>query len=117
MLFAFGGGFRSSSSDLIGFSTENSYTTIFLDSGAFIGAAIIFVFCYSPIKALRITSPENRHSSPLILLASFMTFLIVESVFNRYLLAIGNPTSLMSLLILFALSIRKNLTDSVDHLH
>ena len=116
MLFAFGGGFRSSSSDLIGFSTESSYITILLDSGAFIGAAIIFVFCYSPIKALRITSPENRHSSPLILLASFMTFLIVESVFNRYLLAIGNPTSLMSLLILFALSMRKNLTDSVDHL-
>jgi exopolysaccharide production protein ExoQ len=116
MTFAFGGGFRSSSSDLIGFSTESSYITILLDSGAFIGAAIIFVFCYSPIKALRITSPENRHSSSLILLASFMTFLIVESVFNRYLLAIGNPTSLMSLLLLFALSMRKNLTDHVDDL-
>jgi hypothetical protein len=116
MTFAFGGGFRSSSSDLIGFSTESSYITILLDSGAFIGAAIILVFCYSPIKALRITSPENRHSSALILLASFMTFLIVESVFNRYLLAIGNPTSLMSLLMLFALSMRKNVTDSVHDL-
>ena len=116
MTFAFGGGFRSSSSDQIGFSTESSYITILLDSGAFIGAAIILVFCYSPIKALRITPPGNRHSSSLILLASFMTFLIVESVFNRYLLAIGNPTSLMSLLMLFALSMRKNVTERVDDL-
>jgi hypothetical protein len=31
-------------------------------------------------------------------------------------LAIGNPTSLMSLLMLFALSMRKNVTDSVHDL-
>jgi exopolysaccharide production protein ExoQ len=116
MTFAFGGGFRSSNSDLIGFSTESSYITILLDSGAFIGAAIILVFWYSPIKALKVTSPQDRHSSSLILLASFMTFLIVESIFNRYLLAIGNPTSLMSLLMLFALSMRKNSTDRAGDL-
>jgi hypothetical protein len=40
--------------------------------------------------------------------ASLMTFVIVESVFNRYLLAIGNPASLMTLVILLALSLKPN---------
>jgi hypothetical protein len=112
MVFIFGGGFRSSNSELIGFSTESSYISILLDSGAFFGVAIILVFWYAPIKALRLTSPENRYSSPLILLAAFMTFIIVESIFNRYLLAIGNPASLMSLLILLSLAMRQNLASS-----
>jgi len=104
--FIFGGGFRSSGSDVIGFSTESSYITIMLESGVFIGAAVILVFAYSPIKALKLTPPQDRHASSLILVASFLTFLIVESVFNRYLLAIGNPTSLLSLLVLFTVWIR-----------
>jgi hypothetical protein len=83
-----------------------------LDSGAFLGVAIILVFWYAPIKALRLTNPADRYASPLVLLAAFMTFIIVESVFNRYLLAIGNPASLMSLLILLSLSMRQNLASS-----
>lgn len=106
-----GGGFRSSNADLIGFSTESSYITILLDSGIFMGAAIILVYWYSPLKALRLSAPPDRHASPLVLLAAFLTFLISESVFNRYLLAIGNPISLMTLLILFSLSMREKLTE------
>jgi exopolysaccharide production protein ExoQ len=109
MTFTFGGGFRSSNSDLIGFSTENSYISILLDSGIFAGAAIILVFCYAPIKALKLVSPQERYTSSLVLLASFFTFLVVESFFNRYLLAIGNPISLISLTLLFSLSMRQKL--------
>jgi hypothetical protein len=105
--FLFGGGFRSSNSDLIGFSTESSYITILLDSGVFIGTAMILVFWYSPIKALTLTAPAQRSSGPLVLLTSFLTFVIVESAFNRYLLAIGNPTSLISLLLVFGVAIRE----------
>ena len=108
IVFLFGGGFRSSNADLIGFQTESSYISILLDSGAFLGAAVILAFWYAPFKALRIVPHEEWHSSRLILLASLMTYLIVESVFNRYLLAIGNPSSLMSLVILLALSLRPN---------
>ncbi len=107
--FVLGGGFRSSGVSDIGFSTESSYITILLDSGVFLGAAVIFAFWYAPIKALKLTDRETRHSSSLVLLVTFMTFLVVESVFNRYLLAIGNPVSLMTLLILFSLSMRPNL--------
>jgi exopolysaccharide production protein ExoQ len=114
MRFMFGAGFRSSSPDVIGFPTESSYITILLDSGVFIGAAVILVFAYSPIKALKLTSPQSRHASSLVLVASFLTFLIVESIFNRYLLAIGNPTSLLSLLVLFTVSIRQGTATAVD---
>jgi exopolysaccharide production protein ExoQ len=112
LVFIFGGGFRSSNAEQIGFSTESSYISILLDSGAFLGVAIILVFWYAPIKALRLTNSADRYASPLVLLAAFMTFIIVESVFNRYLLAIGNPASLMSLLILLSLSMRQNLASS-----
>ena len=50
----------------------------------------------------------------LLALASFLTFLIVESVFNRYLLAIGNPASLLSLLLLFTLWMRHGPVVAVD---
>jgi exopolysaccharide production protein ExoQ len=114
MRFMFGGGFRSSSANVIGFSTESSYITILLDSGMFIGAAVILVFAYSPIKALKLTSPQSRHASALVLVVSFLTFLIVESVFNRYLLAIGNPASLLSLLLLFTVWMRQEPVVTVD---
>ena len=106
MLVLFGGGFRSSNSDLIGFSTESSYVSILLDSGIFLGSATILVFLYAPIQALRVTPAKDRHSSAQILAAAFMTFIIVESIFNRYLLAIGNPASLLSLLTLISLSVQ-----------
>jgi exopolysaccharide production protein ExoQ len=108
MTLAFGGGFRSSSSELIGFSTESSYITILLDSGLFIGSAIIFLYWYAPIRALRLTPARSRHTSEVVLLPCFLVFVIVESIFNRYLLAIGNPASLITLMLLVSLSLRKN---------
>jgi exopolysaccharide production protein ExoQ len=102
----FGGGFRSSSSDVIGFSTESSYVTILLDNGIFLGCAVIFAFLCSPIRALRLSLSQTPEASTLVLLGSFLTFLLIESIFNRYLLAVGNPTSLMTLLILFSVAMR-----------
>jgi exopolysaccharide production protein ExoQ len=112
--FVFGDGFRSSNSGVIGFSTESSYITILLDSGAFLGIAVIMVFLYSPIKALSLVPQEDRHSSSLVLLAPFLIFLLVESIFSRYLLAIGNPTSLLTLFVLFSVSMRESATKSVE---
>jgi exopolysaccharide production protein ExoQ len=101
-----GGGFRSSSSDVIGFSTESSYVTILLDNGIFLGCAVIFVFWYSPIRALRLSLSQSPDANTLVLASSFLIFLMIESIFNRYLLAVGNPTSLMTLLILFSVAMR-----------
>jgi exopolysaccharide production protein ExoQ len=107
----FGGGFRSSSSDVIGFSTESSYVTILLDNGIFIGCAVIFVFWCSPIRALRLSLTQSPQANTLVLVCSFLTFLLIESIFNRYLLAVGNPTSLMTLPILFSLAMRGRSTN------
>jgi exopolysaccharide production protein ExoQ len=101
-----GGGFRSSSSDIIGFSTESSYVTILLDNGIFLGFAVILVFWYSPIRALRLSLSQSLDANTLVLACSFLVFLLIESIFNRYLLAVGNPTSLMTLLILFSVAMR-----------
>jgi exopolysaccharide production protein ExoQ len=112
--FVFGDGFRSSNSGVIGFSTESSYISILLDSGAFLGIAVILVFLYSPIKALSLVPRQNRPSSSLVLLAPFLTFLLVESIFSRYLLGIGNPTSLLTLMLLFSLSMRERANNAVQ---
>jgi exopolysaccharide production protein ExoQ len=101
-----GGGFRSSSSDVIGFSTESSYVTILLDNGIFLGFAVILVFWYSPVRALRLSLSQSPDANTLVLASSFLIFLMIESIFNRYLLAVGNPTSLMTLLILFSVAMR-----------
>jgi exopolysaccharide production protein ExoQ len=106
LMLILGGGFRSSSSDVIGFSTESSYVTILLDNGIFLGCAVIFAFWYSPIRALRLSLSQSPEANTLVLACSFLIFLLIESIFNRYLLALGNPTSLMTLLILFSVAMR-----------
>jgi exopolysaccharide production protein ExoQ len=105
-LLIFGGGFRSSSSDVIGFSTESSYVTILLDSGIFIGGLVIFAFLSAPYRALRFSLAQPPQANTLILASAFLTFLMVQSIFNRYLLAVGNPISLLTLLVLFSVSMR-----------
>ena len=106
MTLILGGGFRSSSSDVIGFSTESSYVTILLDNGIFLGCAVIVVFWYAALRALRLSLAQSPDANTLVLACSFWLFLLIESIFNRYLLAVGNPTSLMTLLILFSVAMR-----------
>jgi len=103
----FGGGLRSSESSAFGWaSTENSYISILLDSGAFVGTAIISVYIYSAIKAWKLSQASYQSNSQIFLFA-YVVFLLAESFFNRYLLAIGNAGSLLALMILISLSIRK----------
>ena len=101
----FGGGIRSSEYSYLGFFTEDSYITILLDSGLFVGGAIICVYIYFAIKALRLSRTEPPRSNPFILLFAYFVFLLAESIFNRYLLAMGNAGSLVSLMILVSLSL------------
>jgi exopolysaccharide production protein ExoQ len=111
-LLIFGGGLRSSDIDVIGFSTEDSYITILLDSGLFAGGAVIGVFLYCLVKSTRLALPGKPDRRSLLLLPSFMLFILFESIFNRYLLAIGNPMSLFILLILVSVSVRAVGNDS-----
>ncbi len=92
----FGTGFRSSSAKFIGYNTESSYFTLILENG------LVFTFIFVPIcmiwgiKQIRLT--PNRKDIRF-LMGTLMIFVLLESVFNRYMLAFGNPASLLSLVI------------------
>jgi len=104
----FGGGLRSSEGNYFASgTTENSYITIVLDSGLFMGTAIIFVYIYSVIKALKLSRSAPPGSNPLSLLSAYFVFALSESFFNRDLMGIGNPGSLLILMILVSLSIHE----------
>jgi exopolysaccharide production protein ExoQ len=104
-LLIFGGGLRSSDIANIGFSTEDSYMTILLDSGLFAGAALIAVVFHCPIKAMSLSRYSDNDGRELILVPAFFVFLLVESIFNRYLLGIGNPMSLFVPMSIVSLSV------------
>ena len=109
-LLIFGGGLRSSDIPNIGFSTEDSYITILLDSGLFAGSALIAVLFYCPMKAMSLSRSSDNDRRQLILVSSFFAFLLVESIFNRYLLAIGNPMSLFVLMSIVSLAVHAKAT-------
>jgi O-antigen ligase len=105
---ALGGSLRSSDVSVIGFdATENSYITILLDSGLFMGVAVCLVFIMAPFKAWTLSRASGADRPlALLLLPSFFVFLLFEAIFNRYLLGIGNPLSLLSLILVLSLSVR-----------
>jgi hypothetical protein len=101
---AVGAGLRSSEADSIGFSTESSYLTILLDSGLFFGSALIALFVYAPVSALRLSRSSTSGSNSFALLPSFFVFLLVQCFFIRDLVGLGNPISLMTLFFITSLS-------------
>jgi O-antigen ligase len=106
-LVAFGGGLRSSEYSVIGFSTENSYITILLDSGVLFGAALIVFMLYTPLRALALAREAERSGTGqnlLALYATYFLFLLIQCFFLRYFIGIGNSTSLMTLFFMLSLS-------------
>lgn len=112
-LVAFGGGLRSSEYSVIGFLTENSYITILLDSGALVGSTLILFILMAPFSALRQSRASMDKPNTLVLLPSFFVFLIVQCFFVRYLIGLGNPTALFTLILLMALSMRPGYRQSL----
>ncbi|WP_363349455.1 O-antigen ligase family protein [Methylocystis echinoides] len=95
-----GGGLRSSSYELLGFNTENSYLTIMLDSGILVGTVLIFSICRLISRLWRqIRAPQGREWRLYTGVLMLITYTVAESVFNRYLIAIGNPLSVLFLLL------------------
>ena len=110
---AFGGGLRSSDYMVIGFLTENSYITILLDSGIFLGTALIWVLLSSPLRALRQSRMVADKPNRLAFAPSFFIFLLVQCFFVRYLVGLGNPAALITLILLMSLSMRVGYQDNL----
>jgi O-antigen ligase len=90
-----GGGFRSANPDYIGFSTESSYVTLTLEFGL-VGALLLLSQLWLWLR------PLPGAGRDLFFVRWLILFMLIESVFNRYLIAIGNPISLMFLMALMA---------------
>jgi exopolysaccharide production protein ExoQ len=107
--FMFGGGFRSAEESSIGFLTENSYLTIYLELGVFVGTLLIstyFYYCFMIVRGSCSIRDDGVMCFGSCFIVGFaVLFLIVQSVFNRYLFAIGNPYSVSVLLLMFSASI------------
>jgi exopolysaccharide production protein ExoQ len=115
VLLFVGGGLRSSELATIGFLTENSYITILLDSGLFLGGALILVLLYTLVSARRLSRGAGAPgmSKPTLFLVPLLVFVLVQSFFDRYLVAVGNPASLLLLLVFISLSLRSKRKGSV----
>lgn len=107
----FGSGLRSASSDIIGFYTENSYITLVIESGIFLGGLLSVVLIVSSARMLnRVNAHGTLHKAAAMAAAWLLIYALLQSIFNRYLFAIGNSLSLI-LLILYiqtALILREN---------
>ncbi|MBB4365100.1 hypothetical protein GGD65_006164 [Bradyrhizobium sp. CIR18] len=89
-----GSGLRTAGN--MGFPVESSYINLMVESGIFLTAAIVFCLLTILLRSYRKQangSAFHRFAFYTILFAMF------QSIFNRYLIAIGNPFSLMMLVI------------------
>lgn len=107
--FLFGGGFRSSEEGVIGFLVESSYITILLEFGFLLGGLTIFIFLrefYLLCKFVYSIKNYSMHTRLYISTAvCFFSVILFQSIFNRYLISIGNPYGL-SLLFLIGILAR-----------
>ncbi len=97
----FGSGLRSASTDNIGFSTESSLITLLIENGIVAGTLLVL----APLTTIyAVLKGRNRIEQRSVIVAVLL-FASVQSIFNRYLLAIGNSFSLFILMLLIAVAV------------
>jgi exopolysaccharide production protein ExoQ len=89
-----GSGFRTAGQ--MGFPVESSYINLAIESGIFMVVIVLVNFLSILLRSYR---KQTRGSSFHRLAFYTLLFALFQSIFNRYLIAIGNPFSLMILLI------------------
>lgn len=103
--FYIGSGLRSSEEGILGFFTESSYISICIDSGIFV--LILFVG-YLVRLLVNLHFNEKHSNDPFNRLVFYCTvFALLQSIFNRYLLAIGNPFSLIFLVLISKIAVNQ----------
>jgi exopolysaccharide production protein ExoQ len=104
----FGGGLRYSEIGRIGFSTESSYITVLLDSGLLLGALLVGSLCVCIYTNSCEFAKPNANAKDQLAVACLVIFMLIQAIFSRYLLAIGNPMSLIFLLVIVAQGVQAN---------
>lgn len=105
VLFFTGRGVRAAGPEVIGFPVESSYINLALEHGVLLGFLIVLVFAVTAWRALGRSFHTGAMNPALFLSGSMLLFILVQSIFNRYLIAVGNPFSLLVLLVLLRLGL------------
>ena len=105
VLFFTGRGVRAAGPEVIGFPVESSYINLALEHGVVLGGLIALAFLFTAWRALRRGFEAGAMNPVLFLSGLMLLFALVQSVFNRYLIAVGNPFSLLVLLLLLRLNL------------
>jgi len=99
----FGNGLRSTDGLTLGFSIESSYINIVIECGLLFGVA-----CIANIWRLAWAHfPRGSVRSSGSIAAVMLFYALLQSIVNRYLLAIGNPLSIVLLLLAISLSVQR----------
>lgn len=105
MLLFTGRGIRSALPEVIGFPVESSYINLALEHGLVFGALIAGAFFVTAARALRQGLRPGQFRYQTFIAGLMIVFLLAQSIFNRYLIGVGNPYSLWILVLILQLNL------------
>jgi O-antigen ligase len=91
-------GFRGATYNRIGFHTENSYITIIIEHGVIIGPVLILGILWAVYVGCARLARRAGETKSTDILGVLLLYVVVQSMFNRYLIAVGNGMSIMAML-------------------
>ncbi len=100
-----GRGIRSALPELIGFPVESSYINLALEHGVVFGLLITLAFVVTAFRAIRQGLQRGRRDDQLFMAGLMVVFILAQSIFNRYLIGVGNPYSLWILVLLLQVNL------------
>jgi O-antigen ligase len=100
-----GRGARAAGPEVIGFPVESSYINLALENGVVLGLLIALTFVVTTWRALRQSIEAGVVNPALFMSGLMLLFILTQSIFNRYLIAVGNPFSLLILFLLLRLNL------------
>lgn len=100
-----GRGIRSALPDIIGFPVESSYINLALEHGLFFGTLIALAFVITAVRALGHGLRPGPARHQVFMAGLMLVFILAQSVFNRYLIGVGNPYSLWILVLVLQLNL------------
>jgi exopolysaccharide production protein ExoQ len=101
-----GRGIRSALPGIIGFPVESSYINLALEHGVFFGSLIALAFLVTACRALHHGLKPGQQRYQLFMAGLMLVFILAQSIFNRYLIGVGNPYSLWILVLVLQLNLK-----------
>ena len=101
-----GRGIRSALPEIIGFPVESSYINLALEHGVLFGSLIAMAFVVTAWRALQQGLKPGQPQYQLFMAGLMIVFILAQSIFNRYLIGVGNPYSLWILVLLLQLNLQ-----------